>query len=409
MKIILLVILLISPLKLSAIEIQTLGGPNDQKAHFKIETHPSDASVTFLRHDSGDSVRGSSQTLFQLPYGDYQLTVSAHGFLSYSEIITIRKSSVSMDISLEPVMAMLFLSLDPPDAVVKLAGKVVKPKDFPLQVGRTHVFQVSHPDYLPNSISITPSNAETVFEDVNLEPKLSSVQYEIYPYGAKLVIDGEEFHDNRDVIYLPPGKRHVKITKMDFFEYEEVLNVEPNKIYPLKVINLKSDSEDISPSDKKIAYRFEYNPASYQGTHGRLHLIPFGLHLESRFLSIGFGFNQHTDEREWVDDNNNSQIETKDYFDCYVTVRLISPKLYDTYKFYLAGTYGSISKEVRTSLYEEKIRKSFAYQGYGAGIRAYTSPRWSYHLEHYQVQTLEQGSNSRGLESRTLFGFGYEF
>ncbi len=409
MKIIFVLLLLIVPLELSATEIQTLGGSNDQKTHIKVEAHPSDAFVTFLRHDNGDSIRGSSKTLFHLPHGYYQIMVSSRGYISFSKEILVSGAHKSLDIKLEAEFSTLVLSMDPPNAVVRHEGKIVNPSGFAMQVEKSHTVLVSHPNYYPKSIIVTPTEAETIYEDIYLEPKLSTVHYEIHPRGALLEIDGEEQSNSRIPISVAPGKRHIKISMTDYFDYEEVIMVEANRIYPLKVVKLDSNSEDISPSDKKISGRFEYNPISFMGTHGRASLIPFALHLESRYLSLGVGFNQITDEREWTDDNNLIQKETKDYFDSYATIRLISPRVLENYKFYISGTYGSILTQMKNTSLEVKSQKTLIYQGYGIGVRGYASPRWSWHLEHYQVQTIDEELNHGSKNSRTIMGLGYEF
>lgn len=372
----------------------------------KINTYPSGADITLSSHDKRHSVQGQGSTIFKLPPGDYQLVVNAKGFIPYEEEVEA-KDEYEINVKLKPHYSPFNLNVEPEDARVEVNGKVMNERPLKLQVEVLHKFKVSHPDYDSEEFEFIPQFAAKTERDVYLEPKKSYLTFIIHPQPATVEVDGRIFSSNGK-IPVDAGQRHIRISSPSFFDYEEKIEIEPNRHYPVRTIYLKDNSKDISPSDKRVTFRFEYNPLTQYGQFGRVHLIPVALHLEWYYISLGFGVNQNTDSEEKDDPNGMKLKREKNFSDIYGTLRLITPR-FGSFKYYAAYTNGETSTGVKGFEDKEPIKNTKVYYGYGLGTRGYLSPRWSIHLEIYQVKTKDKKLKTEEKSLRGLLGVGYEF
>lgn len=385
------------------------GEDYDTKITIQIKTSPPNATFNLTSIDHGIKVQGMGDAIYQLPQGSYQLEVSARGYLTHREFIATDEDVIKKQVILREAFSKIELKLNPEDARIELDGKIVKTKTFNISVAQDHRIKITHPDYEPREFTLYSEFPETIIEDVFLEPKMSTIHYKVHPPDATIEIDGRPHRALDGPIKIAPGVRNIRIHRIDFFDFVEERTIAPNQDYPFRVVNLDEDSRDVPPSDKKLTARIEYNPLSAYGSLGRFHMVPFAVHLEWRYLSVGYGIDRDSQTQEKEDENQKKYKRTKDYRDTYIKVRLILPRIWDNYKFYVTGIDGTKETEYKNFFDQRPMQKKIRYQGAGLGVRAYISPVFSFHAEYHQITTRDQEQTLRQKESRTMVGLGFEF
>ena len=274
-----------------------------------------------------------------------------------------------------------------------------------IQVGKTHKFTVSHPDYFSKEIELILHNPETVSEVVKLEPRPSTLTYNVYPSHAKIFVDGREMAPYKGKFDVEPGKKTITISANGYFTHEEEVYAGTNREYPLKVIHLKYDDQNIPVSDKGFAVRWELNPFGLYGKVGYGLLLPIALHLEYKYFSLGVGYNGSTYEKKNTKTYDNYDVSIEDL---YATARIMTPTLNDM-KFFISGTYGQYHHQAKDELAENEFSYTKSYQGVGGGIRYYITPKWSLHTEYFKINTIHLQTNIKKKEDRIIMGLAYEF
>jgi len=389
-------------------DLNKYGDNHASKIDIKVKTSPAGALITFTHLDQRYSLQGQGNALFYLPRGRYQMVVSAPGHMAVSREINLIAQGREEKIILDQLHTKLDLAVHPSDAVIELNGKRMDTQSFKLPVGKSYKFKFSHPDYLTQELEIISHYPERMNRSVELEPKMSTLYYEVQPHGARIEINGKEVSAYQGKIHVHPGHKKVRISHNGFFDHTEDVYVNPNRDHPLKVIYLREDSESISPSDKRFTGRIEYNPLSLHGDYGRFDFIPFSFHLEYYYISLGGGVNYTSFEDEKTNDAGIVEKETKTYSDSYATLRLISPRL-GPFKFFASATVGKSNQSVKK--YEELEAKEVnkRYHGTGGGMRIYLNPKWSLQAEYFKVATEYKELGLKKSEARVLMGASYEF
>jgi hypothetical protein len=391
--------------------LNTYGESHDTKVNITVKTHPPGANIHFTHLDKRYSVQGQGDALFYLPRGRYQMVVSAPGFAISTDEFNIQANGREENVILDPIHTKLHLEVYPDDAKVEYMGKVQDDSDFKLHVAKPHRFKFSHPDYLSQEIELFYQYPETVNRTISLEPKTSTLRYEVDPHNALIEIDGIEANVIDGKIHVKPGSKNIRITKKGFFEYHENVFVNPNRDYPLKVIQLRSDDENTSPSDKKLSFRVDYNPFMYHEDRGRFALVPLAFHIEWHYVSLGIGYswiNEKDEAEETEKIQGSNQVMETDYSDVYGTFRLISPK-FGPFKFYVSKTIGSVTKKERS--WDDRVvtESTQNYEGTGGGFRIYFKPKWSMHAEFNRLNFEDKETKLKHSADRMQVGFSYEF
>jgi hypothetical protein len=286
---------------------------------------------------------------------------------------------------------------------------IVEPTDSKIEVvetvGDKRTIRISHPDYVEQELVVGSSETEKM---IFLVPKPSYLSFVVEPQDAKIEINGNEVAAVNRKILVSPGEKYIRIFKKDFFEFTDKVLVAPNESYPAKKVRLKSDSRFISPSDKKLSLRLEYNPFILQNDMGVYHSIPFAVNLEWYYLSIGVG-QAYTMTRNEKTDEFGKKFRNEDrWSDYYWTARLISPRM-GPFKFNLSATKGSSQHTTKSYRQVDKLTTTKNYQGVGGGLRIYLGTKWSMHAEYFHVQSEIKETDLRQNEDRILSGVAYEF
>lgn len=386
--------------------LNTFGEHHDSKIDIKVKTSPQGSLIHFTALDRRLSLQGQGDARFFLPRGRYQMVVSSPGYSTVSKEVNLMSEGREETIILEELNGKVDLEVFPDDARIVFQGNNVKAGSHKIQVGKTHKFTFSHPDYFTQELEFVLENPETVQKVVKLSPKPGTLYYEIHPWNASIYVDGREVFTNKGRFEVEPGKHQIKIKAHSYFEYEEEVYVRANRDNALRVVHLKYDDINAPLSDKGFVYRFELNPLHTLNQVGYGMYVPPALHFEYKYISIGGGFGWMNYKKK--KDENFPEENEIDVEDFYGTIRLISPSFWNM-KIYAAGTMGQYHIKVRDHLGDDVSRMTKTYKGYGGGLRGYLTPKWSIHAEYYKVDTFDAQTNFKKKEDRVLAGFAYEF
>jgi hypothetical protein len=360
------------------------------------------------------TLQGQGDARFFLPRGRYQMVVSHSGYASITKELKIELQGNEENIILDELSGAINLEVYPDDARIYCEGEKLGYGTHPVTINKIHKFTVTHPDFFSQEVEFMLENPETLHKIVKLEPKPSTIGYEVYPTNAKIFIDDKETTFYKGKTNVDPGKKRILITAPGYFFHKEEIYVGTNREYPLKAVRLKLDDQNMPPSNKRLTLRAEINPlfgVANVGYGG----LGIGLHLEYHYISIGAGFNitqyKDSEDNDNTDSTNNSdkkEIE-KSVSDGYLTGRLITPQ-FGPFKFFASATYGQYSR-TSDDTFNKKVlmREAQSYSGLGGGVRTYITPTWSFHIEYFDVKTINKETDIKGRESRFLSGFSYEF
>jgi hypothetical protein len=381
------------------------GEDNETKIDYKIKTIPQGALIHFVHLDRKFSLQGQGDALFNLPPGRYQMVINLPGYRLVNKEVNLLNSGREEVIKLEKLEALYLTKFNTSNVKIEINGTRDLEKNIKLAVGMKNTLRFIHPDFYPLEKEITLHSTDTVEEEIILTPRPSTLYYKITPHDAVIEVDGQAIKHRDGKFEVQMGKRNISISREGHVTYSEIINVVPNRDYPLKVVNLALDDKSISPGQKGLTCRFEYNPMITYGTDPLFMFYPFALHFEYHFFSLGFGLNsvnhKSTDEASKIDE----EIRLEDR---YLTLRLISPR-FKKMKFYGAWTYGQY--EHRKIINDESTiwKKNNLYHGFGAGVRAYLSPKVSIHGEYFEVNSHIKEFDTKKKENRLILGVAYEF
>lgn len=392
--------------------INTYGETHGTKVDIKVKTHPQGATINFTHLDQRYSVHGQGDAVFYLPRGRYQMVTSKPGYSTVTDEMNIEAGGRIETVTLVPVYTELQLRVVPEEAKVEYLAQAQGDRNFKLRVAQHHRFRVSHPDYVAQEFELFYEYPSDITKEVVLEPKPSTLKYNVTPGSAQIEIDGNSAYEVDGKIQVKPGERKVRIFRHGYFDYTDTVEVEPNREYPQKVIKLQSDDINISPSDKHVALRFDYNPFLYHEDRGRLAYVPLAVHIEWYYISLGVGYSWINEKEEIKDETmkipGSQEIIETDFRDTYATLRLISPRM-GPFKFFIGKTMGNVTK--REKNWEDTIirKKEENYEGTGGGFRFYINPRWSFHGEYEKLIFEDKETQIQHKSDRFRAGFSYEF
>ena len=392
--------------------LNTFGESHDSKVDISIKTHPQGALIHFSHMDRRFTLQGQGDARFYLPRGRYQMVVSHPGFATVKKEIKLEAQGNEENIILDELSGAVDLEVYPDDARIYYEGEKLTPGKYPVTINKIHKFTITHPDFFTHEVEFMLESPETLHKVVKLEPKPSTVGYQVFPSNAKIFIDDKLTTFYKGKTNVDPGKKRVVISAPGYFSYKEDIYVGTNREYPLKVVKLILDDENMPPSNKRMSVRAEINPifgVANVGYGG----LGLGLHLEYYYISVGAGFNytQYTeteDNTNSIDNSNKKELE-KSVSDGYLTARLITPQ-FGPFKFFVSGTYGQYSRSIEDSFNKVEIfKQTKSYSGIGGGFRTYITPKWSFHAEYMDVKTKDKETKVVDREYRFLSGFSYEF
>jgi hypothetical protein len=389
--------------------LTTYGENDDSKIDFKVKTYPQGSHIHLSRLDSTFTIQGQGDALFYLPPGHYQLAVSSPGHVTQTKMVLVQATGREEKVILRQLEFSLQLKVEPSDAKVVYEGREVSEEVLRLPVGRPVRLSISHKDYLPQEVNLIQYQPEDIQKEVSLEPRASSLSFDIRPYDAVVEVDGEVVRPYEGKIYVRPGHRFIKISHKGHYPYYQSLDIAPNRDYPLKVVRLTYDDENIPPSDRRYTFRLEYNPFMYQEDRGWFANVPLSLHWEWHYISLGFGYSFVNEIRE-RNEGDNIQKRDIDIRDTWMVARLISPP-WQGYKFFVSAVQGN--RDIKFLDYgweqEQAIKTQKTFRGLGGGMRGYLRPRWSLHVEYLELKLQERDTNSIQKERRLQAGVAYEF
>lgn len=389
--------------------LNTFGESHDSKIDITVKTHPPGALIHFSHLDRRFTLQGQGDARFFLPRGRYQMVVSHPGYAVVTRELKLEEQGSEETIILDELSGSVKLEVSPDDARITYEGEKLSSGEIRLPVNKIHKFKISHPDFFPQEVEFMLESPETYHKTVKLEPRPSTLSYEVYPYHAQVTIDGKPVTLFKGKTNVDPGKKKVVISAPGYFDYEDVVYAGTNREYPLKVVRLQIDDQNMPPSNKGLAYRIELNPFFTDANVGYGGL-GVGLHVEYYYLSLGAGANltSYSKTQEGETNAQDKEIE-KNISDAYVTARLISPS-FGRFKFLASATAGqysrsAVNKIAKTEIWSEQKK----FTGVGGGVRFYITPRWSFQAEYFGLSVVEKKTEIKNQEQRVIAGFGYEF
>lgn len=394
--------------------LNTFGESHDSKVDITIKTHPQGALIHFSHMDRRFTLQGQGDARFFLPRGRYEMVVSHPGYATVKKDLDLKMQGNEENIILDELSGGVRFEVYPDDARIVFEGQKLTSDEQRLPVGKIHKFKISHPDFFTQEIEFLLENPETLHKVVKLEPRPSTISYEVYPKNATVFVDGKETTFYKGKANVDPGRKRIIVKAPGYFDHEETIYVGTNREYPLKVVKLRLDDQTMPPSNQRPALRFDINPLFMVGNVG-YGGFGFALHYEYYYISLGAGVD-FTQYKEGNDKDNTNSINNSDKEEretsassTYLTARLITPQ-FGAVKLFGSATIGSYNRSVDDTFNKKRLwDESKAFTGVGGGLRMYTSPRWSLQFEYFDLNTLDNKTRVKGKEQRVLAGFSYEF
>lgn len=230
--------------------------------------------------------------IYKTGYKPLEIVLLDHGIrLSSGRVykieVTGRKKAelIPVTIHVKPENSRLYV-----DNVQKAANTT-----FTLPVGK-HEFKAEKEGFY-SAIDSVEVNTTKAFFSYTLKPMEDlPVQLNSQPRGARLFIDGKDMGETDTAVYLYPGKYKVKLTKPDYLEKNEVINISESS-RNLFTFNLTRDEGTlrlaIEPEDSKVfidrkEFTGKNNINLTSGRH-RVQIEREGYNTVTEVVTIDFG------------------------------------------------------------------------------------------------------------------------
>jgi formylglycine-generating enzyme required for sulfatase activity len=201
----------------------------DQEQSLTINLDPAWADVHFATRPPGADVFINEEILGQTPVtaevleGSQTVRIKLNGYKVWQDDIrVIAGNTMNLDdIELVPADAVVFLVSNPPRANTTVDGEYMglTPLELALTPGKTSTIRLYKQGYMPASRKITAASGDQLRMDMNLEPELVEVLFNISPGDARLYIDGKAVEAGQQSLQLPAREHHIEIKKAGYVDY----------------------------------------------------------------------------------------------------------------------------------------------------------------------------------------------
>jgi formylglycine-generating enzyme required for sulfatase activity len=205
----------------------------DREQEVSVELVPAWADLTFASDPAGADVFVDDETVGQtplvaaVPEGTRLVRIKRAGFKPWQEEIDV-KANVPMqftDIVLEPADALVFLASEPPRASVTVNGeyKGLTPLELAVEPDREATIRLFRQGYRPASRTISVASGSEQRLQVNLDPALTTVEFQVTPADAEVFIDGRSAGKASQSLQLPARPHRVEIRREGYVDYRTTL------------------------------------------------------------------------------------------------------------------------------------------------------------------------------------------
>jgi uncharacterized caspase-like protein len=210
--------------------------PARSLTQLRVAATPADARVTLAPADAPGSVaRPSEPNVYQVPQGQYRLSVKRPGYAQHSRELTLDKKSEVVEVTLERLMGTLQLQVDPADATVTVTPLKIDAPDSQIRVSKPVRIPPTGERKLPVGTYRVLAEKEgyesAVEEPVEIDvdvsirlkltlkpikppkPETATISAPDLPDGTRVFVDGESVTLPHE---LPPGTHRIRLERDGF-------------------------------------------------------------------------------------------------------------------------------------------------------------------------------------------------
>jgi len=168
----------------------------------------------------------SGPLLHQVSSGPAVLLVSVEGYKPFTQTVQVASgmtpTRVEVELQREVRMAQLIVVTQPPDAELKVDGKVVRPKGdsntyvSEVPSGPVVVLEASAPGFKPKQERVSPTTSARTDVRLILEADTYQVDVQSIPSGATIVAGGKELGQTPALVTVPSSVKQVSL-KLDCY------------------------------------------------------------------------------------------------------------------------------------------------------------------------------------------------
>lgn len=276
-------------------------GNKNAKGAILIETKPVDAQAYLSSKNSNYQVTGSTNALFHLPLGRYELSLVKDGHEPVKREVLVSGKNSHIQIFIKPSMGTLNITTHPENASVFINGRLLKQKqNLKLKSTKTYKVRYEHPDYFSKTEEISLWNKETLNLHKKLKAKPSKVKFIVRPSSAKIYLNGRKTQSKE--VELTEGVHNFTIKNKGFKPKAIKVNAKANRTMPpITVVMEKQNSERQEPKENnyyknKKVFSFHYEPIILRGENESFTLAPLGLQFfPYKWLGFSFDYRFHNE------------------------------------------------------------------------------------------------------------------
>jgi hypothetical protein len=272
-----------------------------------VRTDPKLAEVVITDHTDTFQVTGTSNGVFYLPMGVYNVTVRKPGSEVDTREVFISGTEKDLFIILEPTYGSLKFDIEPMDSLVTIDGVPVNShKTLRLQTQKDYVVNISHPDYFTREETINISMNQNLTLQEDLIPRPGRFTLFTQPGNADVYINGN--HIGKSPIkrlQLEAGRHDITIEKNNYEKIKKVLKIKPNANHRPLVFKMEyKDEHKVKPEKDIPSYAFDVSDSSFDFNNHNIsvyylpgtardqktvfNILPFGAEFfQTRYISIG--------------------------------------------------------------------------------------------------------------------------
>jgi len=268
----------------------------------RIAVTPTDARVTLTATDAPDRIISpSSPNIYQIEPGRYRLSVQRQGYAPHSRELALDLANEEVTVTLERLMGILQLQIDPVDAAVTTTPLSMEAPDTEIKVSKPFRVQPIGGRQLPvGTYRLTaekegyePDTREPVEIKANastpvtlvLKPKPATIVAPNLPDGTRSFVNGQPIELPHG---LPPGTYRIRLERDGFQPFEMAKALKAGQILDLRpewVPETPEKTQDRSRLESGVLSLESHRGVPRVGAFAASLVVPgLGQHLQRRHV-----------------------------------------------------------------------------------------------------------------------------
>jgi uncharacterized protein (TIGR02145 family) len=227
----------------SANEVLEVGETSDNQFEIRMTENIGFLEVDILPAAATLRVNGEQQMLgengqISLSPGSYELEITADGYLSYQEEITVELGeTVQRDVELVRNAGTLQLDITPAQAVLRINGErqTLEENGQISLIPGSYDLEITSDGHLSYKEEIIVELGENIQRNVDLVKNTAILQFDIMPADAALEINRQSYNPYQQVV-LAPGRYRIEIFEEGFESYSENIDVQRGDIVKREIV-----------------------------------------------------------------------------------------------------------------------------------------------------------------------------